>query len=359
MSNVNKMDDESDHSFEYAGASDAKADEQLNLEKRAKEIAAKEKELTRRHELLETMMQAITSALSINQAAAFAASTPSDTAGRTTPPNFPTPSTAAYPPAQPAHDASGFSSVHAYSKSYVRDALELVPKYDGHNIPVWQFARACKRAKESIPLVDEALFVRMLRNKLSHHAYLAVEDETHLTVDKFLDALKRAFGPGRSANYYRGQLSIAYKKPGEHILDFIGRVKDLKTAIIEGDQITFNRPLSEAEINAIEAYALEAFYEGLPREYRLELKAEGNFSEACSKAIIIHKRLKREEARYRNTRNSRADSQTTQPVKIFQGNTANLPSTSSGLREIIRAPPTIRTTTADVKYAAIARISDT
>jgi len=107
-------------------------------------------------------------------------------------------------------------------------ALELIPKYDGHNIPVWQFARACKRARDSIPFVDEAHLVHLIRNKLTGHAYLAVEDETHYTIEKFLDSLKKTFGTGRSSNYYRGQLSINYKKPNEHILDYIGRVKDLR-----------------------------------------------------------------------------------------------------------------------------------
>lgn len=210
-----------------------------------------------------------------------------------------------------------------YPKSHIRDALESVPKYDGHNIPVWQFARACKRAKDSIPLIDEALFVRMLRNKLSHHAYLAIEDETHNTVTKFLESLKKTFGPDRSANYYRGQLSIAYKKQGEHILDYIGKIKDLKTAIVEADQVNLNRTLTQTETRLIEAYALEAFYEGLPSRYRIELRAEGytNFADACAKAITIHKRLEKEESRYKNNRNpseGNTNNGTQAPTRILQ-----------------------------------------
>ncbi|KYN30065.1 hypothetical protein ALC57_00475 [Trachymyrmex cornetzi] len=146
----------------------------------------------------------------------------------------------------------------------------------------------------------------MLRNKLSHHAYLAIEDETHETIAKFLESLKKTFGPDRSTYYYRGKLSIAYKKQSEHILDYIGRVKDLVTAIIEGDQSNLNRKLTHVETHLIESYALEAFYKGLPSKYRVELKAEGytNFTDACAKAITIHKRLEKEEARYKNSRNS-------------------------------------------------------
>jgi len=37
---------------------------------------------------------------------------------------------------------------------------------------------------------------------------LAMEDETHYTIEKFLDSLKKTFGTGNNSNYYRGQLSI-------------------------------------------------------------------------------------------------------------------------------------------------------
>ncbi|KYN04512.1 hypothetical protein ALC62_04619 [Cyphomyrmex costatus] len=245
----------------------------------------------------------------------------------------------------PVQDATFATAYAAYPKSHIRHALELVPKYDGHNIPVWQFARACKRAKYSIPQIDEALLVRMLKNRLSHHAYLAIEDETHTTVNKFLDSLKKTFGPGRSSNYYRGQLSIAFKKQNEHILDYIGRIKDLRTAIIEGDQANLDRTLTPTEISTIEAYALEAFYEGLPREYRTELRAEGytDFADACAKTITINKRLEREESRYRNNnRNTRNES----APGGARGPVGNLPRDAPG--GLSAAPATTPPTAPDV-----------
>lgn len=272
-----------------------------------REMREKEKELTKRTEMLENMLRNLTTTI--------ATSSPVDL--NASPPSFNL-STQQSPPR---------NTDTGYSKFYLRDALEMVPKYDGHNIPVWQFARACKRARESVPLIDEAHFVRMLRNKLSNHAYLAVEDEIHPTVEKFLDFLKRTFGPGRNSNYYRGQLSMAYKKSGEHILDYIGRIKDLKTAIVEGDQTNLNRVLSEPELASIESFALEAFYEGLPREYRAELRAEGynGLRDACSKAITISKRLEREDARAKNIRNPRDYNLPANQTQIPQQNPLTTP----------------------------------
>lgn len=294
-----------------------------NYEDAIREIKIKEKELTERTRMLENMMQTFA-----NYLPKANVSEPCATTSTIPPPpiNFQTPTLQT---STPGTNASGFSYPPAYPKSYLRDALELVPKYDGHNLPVWQFARACKRAKETVPMVDEAMFVRMLRNKLTHHAYLAVEDEMHPTVEKFLDSLKRSFGTGKSSNYYRGQLSMTFKKPNEHVIDYIGRVKDLKTAIIEGDQTSFGRQLSEVEIASIESFALEAFLEGLPRDYRTELRAEGysNLNDACSKTIMIDRRLQREELRYKNVRPSR-DNSAPLPTQTLQHSSTAPPNDS-------------------------------
>lgn len=274
------------------------------------------KELCKRTEILENMLKSLSSNLSTMQHAEIPTLIAS-----VSPPQFlfSTPSRAQQPI---TNESSNFV---AYPKSYLREALESVPKYDRHNIPVWQFARACKRAKESVPFANEALLVRMLRNKLTHHAYLGVEDKIHPTVEKFVNCLKRTFGSGRNSNNYRGQLSVAHKKTNEHILDYIGRIKDLKTAIIEGDQTNLNRSLTESEISSIKSFALETLFEGLPREYRIELRAEeyNNFADACSKILNINRRLEREETRYKNARtNCESAVQANQP-RILQNNPAN------------------------------------
>lgn len=322
------MMDHTEDSPDYADAeSTAQTNRptRLNYEQTIREVKEKEKELTQRTIALENMVRTLTQSLAATQ---LKEAVPIEQ----TPPD--TPFSLRFSTLGNLHASTNSpvgtnnnSCPTGYSKAYLRDALELVPKYDGHNIPIWQFTRACKRAKEAVALIDEALFVRMLRNKLTHHAYLAVEDEMHTTVDKFLDALKRTFGPGRSSNYYRGQLSITYKKPNEHILDYIGRIRDLRTAIIEGDQANLDRALMAPEIVSIDSFALEAFYEGLPREYRIELRSEGysNLSDAYTKTIAISKRLEREEARNRNTRGPRDEAYNTARLPQQQNNNGMKP----------------------------------
>lgn len=336
------MDTDNDSSGDQsnvAGSQEQQDDARINYEQAIRDVKERERELSRRTEALENMMALYASTLSGARVSEPSTSTPIQPALKNAPPplNFATPSGHACTAINSSLNVTSPSVISGYPNSYIRDALDLVPQYDGHNIPVWQFARACKRARQSIPVIDEAVLVRMLRNKLSHHAYLAVEDETHFSVDQLLDSLKRVFGPGKDANYYRGQLSSVYKKPTEHILDYNGRVKDLRTAIIEGEQTNLNRTLSNAEISSVDSFTMDAFYEGLPREYRVELRAEGyhSFADACAKIITIHKRLEREEARYKNPRNLRDSSAPTH--RTFQRDS---PATATNLSTSIPIPST-------------------
>lgn len=136
----------------------------------------------------------------------------------------------------PQTNAEFSRSSPAYPNSMIREALELVPRYDGHNLPAWRFAKICRRARETLPLLSEGYLVTLIKNKLINHAYLVVEHECLTTLDGLLDSLKRAFRSGRGSNYYRGQLNMTFMRTGEHVLDYIGRVKDLRNSIVEGDQ---------------------------------------------------------------------------------------------------------------------------
>lgn len=43
------------------------------------------------------------------------------------------------------------------------------------------------------------------------------------------------FGPGKTVNEYKGELATIFQRPGEDILDYIERVKDLRLAIMNGN----------------------------------------------------------------------------------------------------------------------------
>lgn len=202
--------------------------------------------------------------------------------------------------------AADYSRQSPPTQIKLKEIVDTIPLFNGHNISVLQFSRACKRALEMLPHPvssdNEANLVRLIRMKLQGHAYLVVEDEPISTIEKLKDVLKAAFMPSRTVNYYRGALANLCKRPDEHVLDYISRAKDLKQAILEEELKIHGEYLNEIERSRIDHDALECFTSGLPPEYRLPLKMEGNrtLTEAFSTLIHINQQLERDAERSRN-----------------------------------------------------------
>ncbi|KYN18585.1 hypothetical protein ALC57_09099 [Trachymyrmex cornetzi] len=76
------------------------------------------------------------------------------------------------------HEESSIESSQPPKVSF-REATECVPSFDGYNIPLSQFIRACRRAKETVPPSSERNLTKILINKLRGRAYYAVEDELY------------------------------------------------------------------------------------------------------------------------------------------------------------------------------------
>lgn len=179
-----------------------------------------------------------------------------------------------------------------------REALETVPGFDGKNISLTQFLRACRRAKEIVPPSCERNLTRLLINKLRGRAYYAVEDEPCDSIAQLSDILNSAFGTPKTIHQYRGELSSVFLKANEHMLDYIIRVKDLRTAVLDAERRQ-RRELTPAIVAEIDALTASSFCDGLPLEYRIQLK-EHHYSlpfEAFSVAKTLAKRAELDKER--------------------------------------------------------------
>lgn len=184
-----------------------------------------------------------------------------------------------------------------------KDALESVPIFNGENIPLLKFTRACNRIKDMFPANQEPTLARLLRNKLKGRAYTAVEDDNFETVKEFTDVLKGVFGATKSVNQYRGELGSIVKARYEHTIDYISRVKDLHAAILE-EETASKGPLRATTIKDIEVETLECFVAGLPPTFRTNLKIEGytKLSEAYSAAIKVEKEFEKDRFKFKEQR---------------------------------------------------------
>lgn len=154
-----------------------------------------------------------------------------------------------------------------------REATESIPNFDGYNVPLAQFVRACRRGRDIVPPSSERNLTKVIINKLRGRAYYAVEDEPCDTIAQLTDLLNEAFGPHKTLDQYRGDLSACYLTPGEHMLDYITRIKDLRTAVLDAER--YERGSMHSSVtDDVDALTARSFCDGLPLAYRLQMRAE-------------------------------------------------------------------------------------
>lgn len=187
----------------------------------------------------------------------------------------------------------------------VKDAIESVPTFDGYKPSVFQFLRACERAKNMVSDEQEPHLARLLTNKLIGHALLAVEDSHGFdSVEELGDRLRTIFAPQKSVNQYRGDLGNIYQKPNEHILDYISRIRDIRLAILDGIKRSAGH-ISRDKQREIDQETLEAFCNGLPPDVLVRLKIEkySSLDDAYTKSVKLSEQIKKETERYKDTNN--------------------------------------------------------
>lgn len=182
----------------------------------------------------------------------------------------------------------------------IKDVVANIPPFNGYKISIFQFARACERARDLLPSVQEPQLVQFITNKIEGDAYQVIEGNVYTRVVDLLDKLKNIFAPNKSVAQYRGELANAYKSPNETVLKYAGRIKDLKLAILDGNRRQgINNP--RLFNNEIEGEVLEAFVNGLPSNVitRMEHRNIGTLDDAIEWAVKITRNLEIEKQRER------------------------------------------------------------
>lgn len=85
--------------------------------------------------------------------------------------------------------------------------------------------------------------------------------------------MKSIFSPNKSTDQYRGESANTYIKPNENIFDYIGRVKELRTGIIDGETSPSGY-IDEIVKHQIEMSVTDNFVNGLPSDLLIRVKLE-------------------------------------------------------------------------------------
>lgn len=102
----------------------------------------------------------------------------------------------------------------------VNEALALIPKYDGKNIPLSSFINLlCKRARQMIPAYPEKLFTQATIRKLHDSAYVAMDWHNPRTMLALCSRLRQTLGSYHSIDYHRIELKNVLMSENEQVVD--------------------------------------------------------------------------------------------------------------------------------------------
>ncbi|KAI4474793.1 hypothetical protein M0804_014669 [Polistes exclamans] len=187
------------------------------------------------------------------------------------------------------------ASTETELREITREQSETVNSLPDNNPPT---TATSSSQTEGSPAEMETSLTRLLLSKLSSHAYLVTEGLRINKVECLIERLKDAFLPSRGSNYYRGQLAMEFMKPGEHMLYYFSRIKELTQSIL--DETTKSSVHVERRVElAIEREGLDALIRGLPRDYKTALKFEyySNFDGILVCLLRIDKQIKEEDSK--------------------------------------------------------------
>ena len=111
--------------------------------------------------------------------------------------------------------------------------VDLIPTFEGNNIPVQTFARECRFAEEGVSRNLLPLLIRLLKAKIKGEAELYVRNLQFEYLDELLNTLERAFGASKTLFQIQAEISQLKQNQGELILNYAARAMELFSKLSE------------------------------------------------------------------------------------------------------------------------------
>lgn len=173
----------------------------------------------------------------------------------------------------------------------LKDAVEVVVKFDGTNIPVYQFIDSCEEALVMLPSNVEQNLVRLIRTKITGEAKRSIQGMKFENLKQLTKHLKELFSPARTVNQVRRELGTVIQKDKEDVITFINRVREIGNHILEAYKSNNAGEVSEEEKASTEQECIESFLDGLKPEIQLKMKTTyATLNEAGTDAIKIDRK---------------------------------------------------------------------
>ena len=173
----------------------------------------------------------------------------------------------------------------------LRDALEVVPIFDGSNIPLSHFIEGCEEARLMVPQAAESNLAKLIRSKITGEARKSIYGTPYNRVHDLIDNLKRAYAPTKSVYQLQGELGNIYMWEKENVLSYAARIKELADRIEDAHKINNQGDVDENFGTELEKAAIDCFTRGLRPELEIRIKGAETFKDVKNAAMEVERKL--------------------------------------------------------------------
>ena len=175
----------------------------------------------------------------------------------------------------------------------LRDALEIVPIFDGRSVPLVHFIEGCEEAKQMLPPIPavEQNLVKMIRSKIIGEARKCIYGMTFEKVDDLINRLKKIYSPSKTVYQLQGELGSTYMWERESVLSYATRIKEIADQIYDAHRINNGGQLDETFKAGLEKDLIQCFLRGLRPEIEIRVEQGEVFKDVTNNAIEVERRL--------------------------------------------------------------------
>ena len=173
----------------------------------------------------------------------------------------------------------------------LRDVLEVVPLFDGSNLPLSHFIEGCMEAKAMLPTpAAQQNLARLLRGKLSGEARKCIFGSTYATIEELIEKLKRVYAPAKSAYQLQGELVNKFMRERENVLSYAARIKEIADKIEDAHRLNNIDQVDNNFKQNLGRDVIQCFIRGLRPELEIRVEAKDTFREVINDSIDVTNR---------------------------------------------------------------------
>ena len=175
----------------------------------------------------------------------------------------------------------------------LKDALRVVPEFDGENISLTQFLESLDESLAMIQPENEANLVKLIRSKLIGEARKSIQGNTFQNLNQLKEFLKDIYFSSMTVYQLQGHLGNMIQEEGESVIKFVNRVRDTGLRISETYKMEGRHTPEEIERfkTTTEANVMECFKRGLRADIEHKLGAAATLRDLVRDAIKIEREL--------------------------------------------------------------------